>query len=131
MNFSALRSELDGDLLERGYSTMDDQEAADSLNTENREVHKEAMTGSEVLQAVDTTEYSGLGTEEKDAFWGLLGIGMLDPWGVEAQIIVQLFGVGSETVTALQAARVETVSRAVELGLGFVRASDVMKARAL
>jgi hypothetical protein len=129
MNLTALRSELVSDPLARGYSGMSDAQASASLNTVNRSVHVATMSGSEVLQSIDKTEYGALTDGKKSAVWGLLGMGTLNPWGREADIVVEIFGGGSATVTALAAARTRTVSRAEELGLGVIRESDVTKAR--
>jgi hypothetical protein len=131
MNYYVLNQELINDPLVRGYSVMSDQEAADDLNIFNRTRNRSSMTGSEVLQSVDAAEYALLPDIKKNAFWGLLGIAVLDPFGVEADIILDIFGGGSNTVIALNADRIEDVSRAVELSLGFVLASDVLKARAI
>ena len=130
MNYYVLNQELINDPLVRGYSGMSDQEAADDLNIENRDRNVLSMSGSEVLQNVDATEYSVLTDGQKQVFWGLLGIAILDPWGVEADVMQDIFG-ASTTITNLQAARVETVSRSVELGLGLIRESDIEKARAI
>ena len=89
------------------------------------------MSGSEVLQSVVPSEYNALTAEKKDQFWGLVGIGVLDPWGKEADVMIDIFGAGSATITALAVARIQLVSRAVELGFGRVETGDVQCARAL
>ena len=87
------------------------------------------MTASEVLNQVDTTEFNALTDAEENRLWGLLGMGTLDPWGVEADAIQKIFG-PSTTVTNLSNARTESISRAVELGLGVaVTAGSVDTAR--
>ncbi len=131
MDYQKLKTELTTDPLVRGYSGMSDVVAATNLNTVNRVVHKLSMTGSEVLQNVVAIEYNALTAEKKEQFWGLLGIGVLDPWGKEADVMIDIFGSGSATLTALNAARSMTVSRGVELGLGLIAVGDVQCARAL
>lgn len=131
MDYQALKTELTTDPLTRGYSTMSDLEAANDLNTVYRTRNVTAFSATEVLQAVDATEYAALEAAEKDVFWGLMGMGTLNPWGVEASIFTQLFGGGSQTISDLQDMRVENISRADELGLGIVNEGDVNKARAL
>ena len=130
MNYYVLNQELINDPLGRVYSGMSDQEAADDLNTIVRDRNVASMSASEVLQNVDDAEYAALTDVKKDALWGLLGMAALNPWGKEAGVMQDIFG-ASTTLTALQTARVETVSRAVELGLGSIRESDVEKARAI
>lgn len=126
-----LADELTGDPLERGYAAMSDAEAAADLNMKYRTRNRGAMSASEVLNAVDQTEYAdpAFTAEKKAAFWGLLGIGELNPFGVEAQIMVQLFGGTSGTISALQQIRVESVTRGVELGLGHVKVGHVQEVR--
>ena len=130
MSYYVLNQELINDPLTRGYSGMSDQEAADDLNTVYRNRNVASMSGSEVLQSVDDVEYAALSDVKKDALWGLLGIAILDPWGKEANIMQNIFG-ASTTITNLQAARIETVSRGIELNIGIVSAGVVGKARAL
>ena len=129
MDYVALKAELTHDPLDRGYSGMSDVEATTDLNTVYRERNRVAMTGSEVLNAVDTTEWSGLSDAEKQTVWNVIHIGDLNPFGVEADLLVGVFGGGSATITALSAARKESDSRAVELGLGYLAPGHVQNAR--
>lgn len=124
-----LATELAADPLSRGYAGMTDRGAADDLNTEYREQNRDTTSASEVLNAANPTEYAALSDTKKDAFWGLLSIGQLNPFGVEAQIMVQLFGAGSNTISTLQQIRVESVTRGAELGLGHVKVGHVQEAR--
>lgn len=124
-----LKDELTADPLGRNYGAMPDEEAAASLNAKDRTRNRGVMSASEVLNAVDQTEYATLDDAQTDRLWGLLGIGELNPFGVEAQIMVQLFGAGSETISTLQQIRVESVSRGMELGLGHVKVGHVQEAR--
>ena len=118
VDLDALKAELTNDPLVRGYSGMSDQAAADDLNGVYRTRNRSSMTASEVLNAVDAGEYTVLTAGNKDRLWQLLAIGELNPFGVEATLMIGIFGAGSVTITALQAARQEAVSRAVELELG-------------
>jgi len=129
MNLKILYDELINDPLVRGYTGMTNEQAATSLNTANRSIHKISMSGSEVLQNVLNTEYNSLTVDKRNDFWGLLGIGTLDPWGKEADVMVNVFGAGSATIIALNGARSIIVSRGVELGLGNVQPGDVQCAR--
>lgn len=124
-----LKDELTADPLGRDYAGMTDTEAADDLNTEYRTRNRASMSASEVLNAVDLTEYDALTDTEKIALWRLLAISQLNPFGVEAQIMVQVFGGTSQTISALQQIRVMNISRGVELGLGHVKVGHVQEAR--
>ena len=131
MDYVALRAHIDSDPDGRVYSGMDDDGVAISLRTETKTRDKASMTGSEVLQSVDTTEFNALTDTQENRLWGLLGLGSLDPFGQEAQAMIKLFGGGSTTITNLQAERVETVTDSVYYGFGNVLAGHVTKARAI
>lgn len=130
MDIDALKAELTDDPLTRGYSGMTDAEAATSLNAVNREKNKASMTGSEIINALDKTEYLALSDADKDKVWQICHLGTVNPFGVEAEIFIDIFNVPSASITALQAARKDDVSRAVEKDLGFVRVGHVQQARA-
>jgi hypothetical protein len=126
-----LQTEIQTDSLARGYSGMTNAEVADSLNnTIDRNVNKTNVTGSEVWALVDYTEYSALTVDERNEVRTLCGIDNHDPFGPSADLVQDIFGggAGPNTVAALSAYRVDTVSRATELGFGFVTEGDVEKA---
>jgi len=92
------------------------------------------MTGAEILAATDSTEYAGLSDAKKAQYLSFTsGNDTIDPaaGGIAQEIIVDIFGAGSVTVTTLALLRQETISRAEELGLGFVIIGDIQNARAL
>ncbi len=126
-----LREELSTDPLARGYGGMSDQEAADDLNTEYRSRNRSSMTSTEVWQSIDVAELRLLADGDRDLVMAVLQFASIDPFGNEATLFTTLFGGGSATVTALQIARIEAISRAKELGLRTpVRAGHVEAARA-
>lgn len=129
MDITTLAAELTTDPLGRGYSGMDDQQAADSLNTADRTRTRATMTGSEVLNAVDSGEWAALTAEEKQIVWDVVHLGDINPAGIEAMLLTNVFGAGSTTITLLAAARQETVTRSEELGLGRVGVGNVTAAR--
>lgn len=129
-DYAVLRAEIDNDPLGRGYSGMTDTQIAASLNTANRTRNKTSMTATEVLNAVVASEYNALTDANKTRLWELLGIGDLNPFGVEATLLTSLFGGGSQTIAALATKRVESISRAVELGIGHVTVGLVTEAKA-
>jgi hypothetical protein len=128
MDIVALKAELTDDPLGRVYSAMDDQTAADSLNTENRAVNKTTMTGREVAAEIVDSEYDALTDALKSQVLALVASEDVDPFGFAANVIKDIFP-ASDTLTALQAARVETLSRAVELGIGVAKTGHVEEAR--
>lgn len=129
MDYTALKAELAVGHPGTGDYDADDAIAAGQLNAVNRTRDKTSLTGSEVLNAIDKTEYLALTDPMKQLVWNVLHIGEINPFGVEAALFVEAFGQTSATIAALQTKRVEAVSRAEELGLGFVFPGDVENAR--
>ena len=126
-----LKNEITTDPLTRGYSGMTDQEIADDVNTEYRSMQLQSMTASEILNNTDKAEYDALIAASKDIYWNLLHMGELNPWGIEADIMVDLFGGGSTTISNLQASRSQPQSRTRELGLPVMCSGFVKDAKAL
>jgi len=129
VDIDALKAELATGHPDTGAYDADDVVAAAQLNAVNRTKNKASMTGSEIINALDKTEYLALSDGDKAKVWQVCHLGEVNPFGVEADIFIAIFGVPSASITALQAARKEAVSRAVELGLGIVRAGHVEEAR--
>lgn len=112
-----LKDEIQIDPLNRGYSAMNKEEIVISMNTPNRPRNKTSMTGREVMDQIDETEYNGLSDTLKGQFLALVSGDSLDPFGFAKNVIVGIFSGSSNTVSNLQAAREEQISRAQELGL--------------
>lgn len=110
---------------------VDAQLAADELNAENVTRIKATMTGFELMENTDATEYSALTADGKVQWLSLCGQDTVNPeaGGVIQDIVIDIFGGGSATVTALAAARQETVSQATALGLPLVNSLHVQSAR--
>jgi hypothetical protein len=126
-----LKDEIINDPLTRGYSGMSDQQIADDLNTQYRERNLDRLDGSTVFNAVDKTEFNALTDADKQIVWNILHLGGVNPFGLEADIFVDIFGGGSQTITDLAAIRKEPQSRAAELLLPFVWEGFVKDAKAL
>lgn len=131
MDIQVLRSELDTDPLTRGYAGMTDAEVATDLNTEYRTRNKDTITGSEAWSLTDSTEYNALTDAQKSQWLSLCAIDQHDPFGVSADTAIDIFTGGSDTIVALNAYRVESISRGIELGIGNVVEQHVIDARAL
>jgi hypothetical protein len=131
-DIARLKTELTDDPLSRGYAGMTDKQAADNLNDVIDRIPPGFLVESSVVfQQVDQAEYDALTNANEDKMWNVLHLGMLDPWGVEASLLTDVFGAGSTTITTLQAWRNGLrVSRAAELNLGFIREGHVAEARA-
>ena len=130
-NLQLLAIELSDDPLARGYAGMTDAQVVTSINTADRSVPRTMMTASEVANAIDPTEFNALLPTDEQKIWNVLSLGELNPYGIEATIFTSVFGVGSDTITALAAARSTLISRADELSIGSVRIVHVASARRL
>ena len=129
MSLSALKAELAVDLLTRGYSGMTDEEIAVDLNTAYRSRNRTNMSGSEVMSSVDVVAWAALSADDKRTVWDVVHMGTVNPFGIEASIMIGVFGAGSDTISNLAAVRVKAISRATELDLGQFGTSDIAKAR--
>jgi len=130
-NYKALKDEIDNDPLVRGYATMTDVEVADDINAVYRQRNRETMMASEAFNAIVKLEFNALNDVNQQLVWDIIHMGELNPFGLEADIFVDIFGAGSGTITALKDIRKEDISRGEELGLGVVYASYVAEARAM
>lgn len=126
-----IRTELDAGHPDTGAYNVDDALAAGEMNVVNRSRNIAELTGSQVLNAVDKVEFSALDATDKQQVWDIVHLGTVNPFGIEADLFIDIFGGGSDTIISLQALRREAVSRGVELGVGFVGHSDVEDARKL
>lgn len=138
MDWSALRSELMNDPLARGYAGMTADQVAADLHTAYRTRNRGALSGDEIFQQTDPTEFSALNdgsgntADVKGQWMSFCSRASVDPWAVaNEQYVVQVFGGASATVANLGNARVDNISRAQELGLGSVSGTDVKLARSL
>ncbi len=125
-----LKDELTVDPLARGYVGMTDQQATDDLNTAYRSRNRTSMTGREVRAEVVDTEYDVLTAEKKAQLLALTASEDLDPFGMAANVIKDIFSGSSVTISNLQTARVESITRAQELGIDPAKAGEVQVARA-
>lgn len=114
---STLEDELTLDPLGRGYSTLTNGEIDASGRVENRSRNRISMSGREIASEVVDSEYNALSDIKKTQFLSLMASEDLDPFGLGANVIKDIFGVGSTTRSNLAVARVESISRWNELGI--------------
>ena len=130
MDYVALKTELTTDPLTRGYSAMDDVAAAVDLNTVYRERDVESVTGQEIFEAAVTSELDALTDAQRTKFYAIIGMGEILVNGTNTKAaLLAMFGAGTTTRTNLGTLQKQSVSRAVELGLGTVAPGDVENAR--
>ena len=119
-----LEDEIANDPLGRGYSAMTDADLLNSLNTADRNRDRKSMTGREVKAAVDVAEYNDLSDAKKQQMIELIKQDDLDLFGLDKDILSDIFGEGSTTADSLIAARTEHISRGMEIGWGVVKEKD-------
>lgn len=133
-SITALRREVQRDPLGRGYAAMSNAQVAASLNTANRQMNAASLSGDEVFQATDLTEWAGLSDVRRLEWLTFCGRSSIDPFGaVNVSFVQTMFGgAGSATIANLAAKRRSIVSRGVELGaVGDFTAADVARIRSV
>ncbi|HUU84201.1 MAG TPA: hypothetical protein VM243_11925 [Phycisphaerae bacterium] len=130
MDYAVLKTELTDDPLTRGYTGMTDAEVVVDLNTKYCKRNRPSISGDEAFTATVANEFATL-TDHKRILWvSWCGKDTIDPFGAANVAFVNwLFGEGSGTIVALNAIRLEAISRAAELGLGVVNEGHVQTAR--
>jgi hypothetical protein len=131
MDYVALAAELTGGHPVSGAYNADAQLAADQINALDVASIKSTLSGSEMWSNTVASEYGALTDAQKSQWLSFCAIESHDPevGGLAQLFVVDIFGGGSVTVSNLSSARSETISRAAGLGLGKVKAADVLIAR--
>jgi len=117
--------------LRAAHPDWTDQQVCDWMNAETVSRNKSSLTGSEALNAIDKAEFISKTAEEKELVWNILHLGMLNPFGIEAALLVDIFGAQSVTITALKVLRVELISWAESEGLETIFIGTVQQARTM
>lgn len=132
MNLQALKSELTTDPLGRNYAGMGDEAAAVSLNAADRQPDQETLTGGMIAASVVRSELAALSAAaDRDYVRTLMQAGEMPLTATLKSELGAIFGAGTGTRSNLLALLKRPGSRAEELGLGHVTASDVANARRL
>lgn len=128
-----LKVELTADPLGRGYAAMGDRAAAISMNTVDIPDELDAISGSQLFNALEPTEFVALTTQQAQSVRDVFGLGQeidVRAGTNTRKVLLSAFGVGTATRMNLQALTAILVSRAAQLRLGAVSIGDVMRARA-
>ena len=147
IDYEVLVAELTDDPLARGYAAMTDQAAAETLNAGNRTVADPARkTFRDLLREIGMADAGTIHGKLKAAAAGSDGVALAvaaagdygadggldfsDPATISGiDTLVAGNVLSSDEGDALKALGRKTVSRAVELGLGYVKAGHVEEAR--
>lgn len=126
MDYIALKTEI----ALPAYNGLTDAQIIAAINAKNRTQIKRRLTGDEIFQATDETNFINLTDAKRNLWLSFCARSEINP-GASGNIafLRYVFGAGSATETALVALRSESVSRAQELGLPPVNLGDLIKAR--
>ena len=128
-----LAAELTEDPLTIGYSGMSDAVVLNNLTTPNQD-NWVAITGAEIMQAIDITELNALAVGDRanvDTVLSLSGEIATDPTSKARELMIDAFGGGSATITNLATVANQPVTRAQQLGIaGWVTEGRIAQARA-
>jgi len=127
MNFYTLKQELDLP----AYDSLSDADATSLLNTVDILRNLPSINGSILLEAQDAADYIGLSDSKKTQWLSLCALSSIDPFGAAVDAAIDIWGVGTSTITNLNSIRRETISRATELGLPVIKEENVRYARTL
>lgn len=133
MDYTALKAELDAGHPSTGAYNADSSVALSQINAINRASIRENMSGRELLDQTDATEYDALTDALKSQWLAFTGHDSIDTsvGGMGQTIGVGIFGGGSTTAANISSARSITISRATELGFGTLKPGDIEYARTL
>ena len=133
MDYAALAAELIAGHPTTGAYDADSAIAAGQLNTVNRPHTIPSMSGKQLMDNTDATEYDALSDVKKSQWLAFTGHDEVDTsvGGMGQTVGIDVFGAGSQTATNIADARSTTISRAQELEFGYVSPGDVEYARAL
>ena len=139
MDFRALANEISNDPVALGYAGKTDSQIADLLNATNtgRTLNRTQVPTTEIMGAISSATPSNawpaVASKQESMLLAILGMPYVDASNTNLRLIFgEIFPNSGNTATTranLLALGSQTVSRAVEIGLGIVLTSDVTKAK--
>lgn len=129
-NIPAIKAELLADHPITGPYDADNATATLQINAVNIVRNRTSMSGREIASHIDAAEYEALSDAKKAHIISLQSSSDINPSGFAQHVVIGVFGLTSDTVTALNVARVETVSQATAKELGTIYQGHIEAARA-
>ncbi len=130
MDYEVLKAELIAGHPVTGAYDADASIAAAQINAVNCTEDVESVTGQDIFEAVVPAEYTALSDAHKTLLGMILSLGTILVNGTNTKTaLLDMFGGGTITRTNLAALQKRDVSRAGELGLGFVYPGHIENAR--
>ena len=134
MNYQALHDELINDPLARGYSGMNDEQAATNLNTPYRVQERLSIGAAELYEAIVQSEWTPLTAAQKEEIRDMYLLGTIQTvTGSRGRaVLIATFPAGSATRTKLLELMTTQTRRCDEIGWPQgVTNQDVAHARAM
>ncbi len=132
MDLNALKAELTAGHPTTGAYSFDDDVAARQLNEPNRSPNRETTDAGTLIAAIVRAEYDALSAANKTYLNAVLSVsGSIPLTATFKANLGGIFAAGTTTRANFLALQNRPGSRAEELGLGNVTASDVANARRL
>lgn len=126
MNYQILATEL----ALPAYSGLTDQAAADLLNANNIAVDVDTVGGVDIFEATTQADYAALTANQKNLYHAIIAMENIRVKGSNTRAaLLAMFGVGTQTRTNLSALQTTMISRATQIGLGFVLPGHVQMVR--
>ncbi len=126
---AALCDELTQDPLGRGYAGMTPEVTTEDINTAYRQVFRDSIAGAELFEGIESADWTAISETDRVLAVSLLSFpGSLNPQGNVRTLLISIFGGGSATISNMADIARHNITRAAELGLGRVRAGDVVTA---
>jgi len=97
------------------FGAANDMANLAALNGQSLTRNRISMSGSELLENTDATQFAALSDAKKQRWLALCGIDRINPFGAATDIAVDIFGASTVTIIALAAARTYVASPAEEL----------------
>ncbi len=112
-----ISNELVNDPLGRSYSGMDAQQKTDDINTAYVNENIETVSGFDIFEAFDPSEYNGTSSAEKDLLHAIVGMGTVYvKSGNTITALLAIFGAGTTTRDNLVLLQIKKITRAQDLG---------------
>jgi len=135
-DYVALKAELDTDPLVRGYAGMTVEQKVADLNIVYRTLPVDVVSGSDIYNAIDQTEFDVLSVGDKEKVDRITALGdriVVADAGRARNTLLAVFTVGAGPLTraALATLKTRAVSRSEELGFGEMGPGFIVNAELL
>lgn len=125
----AIKTELTTDPLNRGYASLDDEQAARAFSRPDRTVDREQLPSGVLVSCLDKADFAALAAADRTYLNLFVSASDVPITAAVKQVLAGMFAAGTTTRANIVQAMQRSGSRAIELGLGNVTASDIADAK--